>query len=55
MGMQRLSPFAAPYSVCVTSQVCLVINSALGAGLSWDDIGAMVATETAAGTIRCEV
>lgn len=30
-------------------QVCMVINSALGAGLSWDDIAAMVATETAAG------
>jgi len=30
-------------------KVCLVINSALAAGLSWDDIGAMVATETAAG------
>jgi predicted ribosome quality control (RQC) complex YloA/Tae2 family protein len=27
-----------------------VINSAMGAGLSWDDIGAMVATETAAGS-----
>lgn len=34
---------------CSECQVCLVINSAMGAGLSWEDIGAMVATETAAG------
>lgn len=28
----------------------LVINSAMGAGISWDDIATMVAAETAAGT-----
>jgi hypothetical protein len=32
-------------------QACLVINSALVAGMTWEDISTMVATETAAGTV----
>lgn len=30
-------------------KACLVINSALGAGMAWEDIDDMVKTETAAG------
>lgn len=34
---------------CVFEKACLVINSAMSAGISWDDISTMVAAETAAG------
>lgn len=33
-------------------QACLVINSALAAGISWDDISTMVAAETSAGDLN---
>lgn len=48
--MQRGAALLEAYAEEV-DKVALVINSALGAGMAWDDIAEMVKTETAAGNL----